>query len=127
MAVEQFANLPATTVTSGGTDAPGAGTPETWTVSSATGFSTASSSATPPTQFHVVDALAGASSEIILVTVTSGTTWTVTRGAEGTTPVAHSAGFTIYQVVTAGGMEQAVPGGLAERGHHVRRRPHRQR
>ena len=32
----------------------------------------------------------------------SGTTWTVTRGAESTTPVAHTTGFTIKQVVTSG-------------------------
>ena len=53
-------------------------------------------------QFHVADAASGASSEIIAVTNVSGTTWTVTRGAESTTPVAHASGFTVYQVVTAG-------------------------
>lgn len=44
----------------------------------------------------------------------SGTTWTVTRGAESTTPVTHTAGFTVYQVVTAGalgGMLQPSRGG----------------
>ena len=48
------------------------------------------------------DTAAGETSEIIAVTNVSGTTWTVTRGAESTTPVTHSAGFTIQQVVTAG-------------------------
>jgi hypothetical protein len=36
----------------------------------------------------------------------SGTTWTVIRGDEGTTPVSHGAGFTIYQVVSAGAYTQ---------------------
>ena len=49
---------------------------------------------------------AGKTGELIAVTNVSGTTWTVTRGAESTTPVAHSAGFTIYQVVSAGGYAQ---------------------
>jgi hypothetical protein len=44
---------------------------------------------------------AGASGEIIAVTNVSGTTWTVTRGAESTTPVAHGANFTVQNVVTA--------------------------
>ena len=107
MALEVFANQPSTTVSSGGTDAPASGTVETWTVASSSEFPAASSSATPPTQFHVADALASASSELITVTNISGSTWTVSRGAEGTTPVTHVAGFTIYQVVTAGGMQQA--------------------
>ena len=59
-------------------------------------------STAPGTQFHVADVATGFTSEIIAVTNVSGTTWTVTRGAEGTTPVAHSAGFTIDQVVTTG-------------------------
>ena len=59
-------------------------------------------STTPGTQFHVADTANGFTSEIIAVTNVSGTTWTVTRGAESTTPVAHTAGFTIDQVVTTG-------------------------
>jgi Pectate lyase superfamily protein len=104
MAVELFANLPSTTVTSGGTSAPAAGTPETWTVASSSSFPAASNSATAPTQFHIADV--AANSEIILVSNVSGTTWTVTRGSEGTTPVAHTAGFAIFQVVSAGGYQQ---------------------
>lgn len=107
MALEVYANQPTTTVSSGGTGAPSGGTVETWTVASSSEFAAASSSATPPTQFHVADALLANSSELIAVTNISGGTWTVTRGAEGTTPVAHSAGFSIYQVVTAGAIEQA--------------------
>ena len=42
--------------------------------------------------------------ELIAVTNVSGTTWTVTRGAESTTPVEHVAGFTITAIVTAGAL-----------------------
>ena len=104
LAVEIFSNIPTTTVTSGGTTAPASGTQETWTVASSTGFPAASSSATPPTQFHVADV--ALNSEMISVINVSGTTWTVIRGDEGTTPVAHGAGFTIYQVASAGAYTQ---------------------
>ena len=92
-----FGNLPQTTVVSGGTTAPAAGTQETWTVASSASFPSAS---TGIAQFHAADV--AANSEIVAVTNVSGTTWTVIRGAEGTTPVAHTAGFTIFQVTTAG-------------------------
>lgn len=104
MAVEVFGNLPTTTVSSGGTDAPVSGTQQTWTVASSTGFPAVSSSATPPTQIHIADI--ALNSEIISVINISGTTWTVIRGAESTTPVAHAAGFTIYQVTSAGAFAQ---------------------
>lgn len=104
MAVEVFANIPTTTVASGGTDAPASGTQQTWTVASSTLFPAVSSSATPPTQLHVADV--ALNSEIISVINISGTTWTVIRGAESTTPVSHGAGFTIYQVVSAGAYTQ---------------------
>ena len=97
MVTETFANLPSTTVSSGGTDAPSGGSPETWTVASSSSFPAA---ATGVTQFHVSDP--AGPSEIMAVTNVSGTTWTVTRGAESTTPVTHLAGFTVKQVVTAG-------------------------
>jgi lysophospholipase L1-like esterase len=95
-------NQAATTVVSGGTTAPAAGTVENWTVASSALFPPASSSSSPPGQFHVADAVLALASEIIAVTNVSGTTWTVTRGAENSAPVAHSAGFTVNQVVTAG-------------------------
>lgn len=44
----------------------------------------------------------------------SGTTWTVTRGAESTTPVAHTAGFTVVQVVSAGDL-----GGVLQAGNNL--------
>ena len=37
--------------------------------------------------------------EVIEVTAVSGSTWTVTRGAQGTTPIAHSAGFSVNLVI----------------------------
>ena len=105
MTVEIFAsNRAATNVSSGGTDAPAQGTQETWTVVSSSGFPSASPDAVPPGQFHVADQ--AAPSEIIAVTDVSGVTWTVTRGAESTTPVSHGAGFTVYQVLTSGTLGQ---------------------
>lgn len=63
MLTELFGDQPQPTITSGGTDAPAAGTTETLTPA--------------------------------LIAVTqAGSTWTVTRGVEGTTPVTHQAGFT---------------------------------
>jgi hypothetical protein len=103
-AVDIFANQPGTTVSSGGTTAPSSGTTEMWTVASSSTFPAASSGASPPTQFHVADTAEGYSGELILVTNVSGTTWSVTRGAESTTTVAHLAGFSITQVVSAGGL-----------------------
>jgi hypothetical protein len=95
------ANRASTTVSSGGTGAASPGATETWTVASSAQFGAA---ATGVSQFHVADQ--AAPTEIIAVTNVSGTTWTVTRGAEGTTPVTHSAGFTVYQVVSAGALTQ---------------------
>jgi hypothetical protein len=74
-----------------------AGTSETWTVASSAGFPAA---VTGVSQFRIADK--AAPSEIMIVTNVSGTTWTVTRGAESTAPVAHSAGFTVYAALTAG-------------------------
>lgn len=95
--VEAWADYPATTVSSGGTTAPSPGTVESWTVASSAGFPPI---VTGASQFHVADkALPG---EVVAVTTVSGTTWTVTRGADSTTPAAHAAGFTVVQVITAG-------------------------
>ena len=101
--LEVFANVPSGTVGSpGGTTAPAQGTVEAWTVTVAAAFAVTS---TGTRQFHAADQnLPG---EIFTVTVCPGGTgsqsWPqVIRGAEGTTPVAHSAGFTVTQVVTAG-------------------------
>ena len=118
MTTELFtANLAATTVTSGGTGAPASGTSETWTVASSAMFGTA---ATGVSQFHVSDP--AAPSEMIAVTSVSGTTWTVTRGAESTVPVGHTGGFTVCQVTTAGflaGAAAAVATGISAAAYGV--------
>jgi hypothetical protein len=101
VSMEVFANLATTTVTVGGTGAPLAGTVETWTVSSASSFPAAILNAT---QFHIADTAAGYQGEMITVLATSGTTWTVLRGAEATTPLAHLPGFTVVAVTTAGAL-----------------------
>jgi hypothetical protein len=100
--LEIYANNPSTTVSSGGTTAPAGGTSETWTVVSSASFPAPETGAT---QFHVADP--ALPSEIITVVNVSGTTWTVTRGAEASVPVAHTAGFTVVQVITAGVMASA--------------------
>lgn len=102
--IELFANPPTTpvTVSSGGTTTPTAGTVETWTL--AGGYAQlppVSNAGSPPSQFHFYDV--ALPSEIMLGTNLSGTTLTVTRGAEGAV-VAHTAGFTIAQTVSAGVM-----------------------
>ncbi|MCA1839822.1 MAG: right-handed parallel beta-helix repeat-containing protein [Actinobacteria bacterium] len=99
MARDLFTNQAQTTVSSGGTTAPAAGTTESWTVASSSSFPAASNAAIPVTQFYVADP--ALPSESILVTNVSGTTWSVTRGVDGTTPVAHTAGFTVKNIVTA--------------------------
>lgn len=112
MATELFAsNLAVTTVTSGGTDAPASGTSETWTVASSAMFGTPVAGVS---QFHVTDP--NAPTEMIAVTAVSGTTWTVTRGAESTTPVGHTGGFTVYQVVTTGFLAGLVQGSAIQGG-----------
>lgn len=99
MSIELFANNASTTVTSGGTTAPAQGTTETWTVDSSATFPAASNTTNPTTYFFVFDP--AATTEVIEVTNVSGSTWTVTRGASSTTPVAHAAGFTVYQDIAA--------------------------
>jgi len=93
------ANFAVATVSTGGATAPSAGSSETWTVASSAMFGAAT---TGVSVFHVSDQAAGKTGEIIAVTNVSGTTWTVTRGAEGTTPVTHSAPFSVQQAITAG-------------------------
>lgn len=92
-----------TTSGSAGTTAPSAGTSETWTVAAlGSGIPTLAGSQT----YALVDASSGASAgqqaEIIRVTaaVAGATSITVTRGVEGTTPVAHAAAspFNIVEV-----------------------------
>src|SRR5688572_20990731 len=98
MARDIFTNQASTTVAASKT-APAAGTTESWTVASSSAFPAASNTAVPTTQFYIADP--AAPTELILVTNVSGTTWSVTRGADSTTPVTHSAGFTVKNVVPA--------------------------
>ena len=102
-ATEIYTNNATTTVSSGGTTATSGS--QIWTVASSATFPTA---ATGSTQFHVGDP--AAPSELIAVTNVSSTTWTVTRGAESTTPVAHAQGFTVASVITAGGLNGLLSG-----------------
>ena len=92
-------------VLSGGTDAPAQGTSETLTVDAATAaaFPAASNAASPPTVFFFADPLNP--TDIYMCTNVSGTgntTWAVTRGADGSTPVTHSAPYPIRGVTPAG-------------------------
>jgi len=67
---------------------------------SATSLIVASSSLFPPTgNFRVL-----IGSEVLLVTGVSGNTWTVTRGIESTTAVAHSNGERIDHIITEGAL-----------------------
>lgn len=47
-------------------------------------------------------------SEILLVTGIAGSTWTVARGAEGTTAAAHSAGASVTHVLTAAALKDGL-------------------
>lgn len=94
MPVELFANDAQTTLNGAITSSA-----TSLTVTSTTLFPAASSSATPPTQFRVkID------TELLIVTGVSGTTWTVTRGAESTTAAAHSNSAAVTHIVTAAGL-----------------------
>ena len=108
MATELFANYVATTVPTGGTTAPSSGSTETWTVTSSSGFPAA---VTGTSQFHVADP--AQPGEVIAVTNVSGTTWSVTRGAESTATSAHTAGFTVKQVVSAGFLGSLATSGVS--------------
>ncbi len=103
MTVELHANDVMTTVTAGGTTAPAGGTSQSFTVSSSTNWPAA---ATGVSQFRIIDqADTHTPPEIMVVTNVSGTTWTVTRGAEGpTVPWAHASNWTAIPVLTAGAL-----------------------
>lgn len=90
-------------VTSGGATTPVSGTPETWTVTGLAGvFPAISNAAAPPSFCRCCDP--ALPSEILWITNISGTTATVTRGAEGSTPVSHAASFQLELLITAGGL-----------------------
>ncbi len=91
MPAEKFANNAGTTLSAAVTSP----TATTVSVASASGFPSAA-------QYRVrID------DELLLVTAGAGTTtWTVTRGAEGTTAATHASGAAVTHVLTAGGLEQ---------------------
>jgi hypothetical protein len=98
MAVEQFSNAPQTTITEDLTDV------ETDVdVASASGFPAAA-------QYRIL-----IDSELMLVTAGAGTTtWTVTRGVEGTANVVHSNGATVTHVLTAAALLNVIPTWITE-------------
>jgi len=105
-----FGNVCQGTVTSGGTTAPAQGTAESWTVAVTAAFPVVTYGSR---RFRAADpALPG---EVFDVQVcpggTGSQTWSVVRGGDGTTPVAHTAGFTVVQVIAAGdfGLLQDAP------------------
>lgn len=77
----------------------------TLTVTSAAAFPAA---VTGTSQFRVI-----VGTEIMIVTNVSGTTFTVTRGAESTTAASHSSGDAITHVITAGTLQAIFGGGTA--------------
>ena len=87
-------------VTVGGSTTPVSGTSETWTVTGLSVFPAVSSAATPPTYCRCCDPALPA--EILWITNISGTTVTITRGAEGTTTLNHGTGFQLELLITAG-------------------------
>lgn len=94
-------------VTTSATTAPAAGTSETWSVTAlATGIRTLVAGET----YALVDATSGASSsqqaEIVRITAATagGTSITVTRGCDNTTPVAHAGTSTFNFIVVAGAL-----------------------
>jgi hypothetical protein len=109
--LDLFGNDASTTVVTGGTTTPSPGVSETWVVLDSSTFPAASNGASPPTQFRIVDPEA---TEVMIVTNVSGTTWTVTRGAEGTTPVAHLSGFLVFHVVSKGALSEFLQIGLGD-------------
>lgn len=93
MAIEQFANL-ANTVLNGAIN----DSVTSIDVASATGFSSS-------VQFRI-----NVEDELMLVTAGAGTTtWTVTRGIEGTTAASHANGAKVAQVLTAGALAWIKP------------------
>jgi len=103
MPTEQFANN-ATTTLNGAISS-----------TSATSITVASASAFPSVaQFRIL-----IESEIMLVTAGAGsTTWTVTRGIEGTTAATHADGATVRQILTAGALKIWTPSQVIAPRHH---------
>lgn len=91
MPVEQFANIAQTTLSLGANNSV-----TSISITSATGFSSTGN-------FRII-----VDQEIMLVTTVVGTLFGVVRGVEGTTAVAHSTGAQVTQILTGGGVAQAL-------------------
>lgn len=92
MTLEQFANTYQTTLNDSGGISSG---DTSMIVTSATG--------SPSVQFRVkID------NELILVTAKSGTTFTITRGIEGSSAASHSDGATVTHVLTAASLSRGI-------------------
>jgi hypothetical protein len=101
---EQYSNFALSTLATsiGSTDT-------TLTLASTTNFP-----GTTPFRLTIQDS-SGSPPEIVMVTAISGNIYTITRGIEGTTAAAHSAGAQVGQFVTAGvisGLSSSVSGAL---------------
>lgn len=79
--------------------------------SSVTSITVTSSSAFPasPSQFRII-----IDSEIMLVTYVNGTTWTVERGVESTTPASHSNGAIVTHILTKESLNKLIAGPVGE-------------
>ena len=100
-----FANNATASVTAiTGTAAPAPGTSQTFTVGSIVSMPTA---VTGVSTFSFADP--AQPTELMTATNTSGGTWTVTRGAEGTPTVVHASPFTIYKITSAGDLGSLLP------------------
>ena len=97
----KFSNLASTTLASGVSS-----TATSVSVTSASSFPTLGSG-----DYFYATIGAGSGSEIVKVTGISGTTFTVSRGEDGTTAVSHSAGVDVALRVTAGTLEDLRDGG----------------
>jgi hypothetical protein len=116
MSIDVIANTTSATVTTGGTTAPTAGTVEGWVVVEATAFPAIGTGDTQ--QYRVIDAedisktvpnngSNGGYEEMLVTARASGTSWTVERGVGGTTPKAHSPGWTCLLSTTGPGLNNA--------------------
>jgi hypothetical protein len=101
---EIFANDGQAVVTSGGTTAPSPGTVETWTLAGST-LPVLSGSQF----FYAADDAPAGEPEKFLFTANNGTTATVTRGADGSSTVAHAAGFSVSQVIARATLQGLLP------------------
>ena len=81
--------------------------------SSATSLTVASATAFPGSGNFRILVDSGANLEYMLVTGVAGAVFTVTRGIEGTTGVAHLAGTQVVQVLTKGGLAQTIADNLS--------------